>query len=160
MEGAENLLVKAVSRWRDDQPRALRYLHVASKLPFDDNERVLPAAAMADFMLFSMITDELEDCAEGDESWLDAALRVLARAEAGARFHIRDALVSIDQEYDLSTRENRRLRAAVESIPPRPELGQRSDLDPRQLHVELALVMESCVAYQEELGRMLDEGTD
>jgi hypothetical protein len=159
MEGAENLLVKAMWRWREDQSRALGYVDVALKLPFDEHERTVPAASTAIFLLFSMVTDELEESAEGDTLWLDAALNVLDQAEPTARFHLRDVLVAIDQDYSVGTLEHRRLRAAVKSIPPRRPLRELTDLGVEQLRAEVVSVVGACVAYQEELERLFEEST-
>lgn len=159
MEGAENLLVKAMRRWRDDQPRALGYVDVALRLPFDDHERTVPAASVASFLLFSMVTDELEDCPEGDTLWLDAALQVLDHAEPTARFHMRDVLAAIDQDYVVSDQEHRRLRAAVKRIPPRPPLRDLTDLGLKQLRAEVASIVDSCVDYQEALEQLAQETT-
>lgn len=158
LEGAENLLAKAVKWWQDDRPRALGYIERASRLPFDDHERVLPAASAAGFLLYTMVVDEFEDCPEGDTLWLDAALQVL-EVDTTARFYLRDVLVTADQDYDVSADEHRLLRAAVEPIPPRPVLRALTDLGPDRLRDEVIAIVDVCVAYQEALEQIALETT-
>ncbi|MGB8382470.1 MAG: hypothetical protein WCG47_14715 [Dermatophilaceae bacterium] len=61
-----------------------------------DQVRQLISAHMA---LFIVVTDMLDECPEGDATWLDAAF---------------------DEDYLLPDPERRRLRAAISGIPPRP----------------------------------------
>lgn len=157
IDGAENLLNKALACWRDDRPRALRYVELAAKLPFDKHEECFPAAFAASSQIFSIVTDELEAAEEEDSVWLEAALRTLDQAGTSARFQLRDTLAAIEMDYEISDRERRQLRAAIEPIPPRPELRDLTGLSVDQLRDEVAEILEACLAYEEAVAQILDE---
>jgi hypothetical protein len=124
--GAENLLGKA---WRavqaGDRGRAERYVRQAVRLPFDDHEEGHPAWNQASVLLYTEVSDVLEESALDDPGWLDAALAVLTevepetQAEGGFRAQqlFRYLLMAIDNAYQLRPGERRRLRAALGGVP-------------------------------------------
>lgn len=118
----------------------------------------VPAASTAIFLLFSMVTDELEESAEGDTLWLDAALNVLQtklnRPLVSTCAMSWSPLIRLQRRHP----EHRRLRAAVKSIP-RGLLRELTDLGVEQLRAEVVSVVGACVAYQEELERLFEEST-
>ena len=119
MEAAANLLEKAFNALRDaDHDRALRMARRAAALPFDEGEQAQPGAYQAHMMMFMVVTDELEDV-EG-EGWLDAALDALVTSPEHGRFTMRDCLVAISEDYDLSPDDLKRIRRSVAHVPSRP----------------------------------------
>jgi hypothetical protein len=120
---AENLLIKARRALDEhDADRARAFVDRAVRLPFDEHEKAAPVALAAHMDLFCVVTDTLEQNADDDAGWLDAAVAVLRDAEDAAAYELRDVLVSIEHDYALSPHEHKTLRAAVAPIPPRAEL--------------------------------------
>lgn len=150
-EAATNLLGKA-QRALDsgDVDRARRYVEHAARLPFDDHEKVIPAAVAAHMELFSLVTDEAEQAGEHDSRWLDAALTVLADSDESARYEIRDVLVAIEHDYVLEAAEGSRIRSAVASIPHR-SAARDLDLDATELVGLVMSVLAACRDYRAAL---------
>jgi hypothetical protein len=120
---AENLLIKAKRALdENDTDRARRFVDRAVRLPFDEHEKAAPVALAVHMDLFCVVTDTLEQSAEDDPRWLEAAVAVLRDAEQAAAYELRGVLVTIEHDYALSPPEHKTLRAAVASIPPRAEL--------------------------------------
>jgi len=123
--GAENLLVKAIDALEaQDEDRATALVRRAVGLPFDEHEEVVPAAAAAHLMLFNLVTDVMEDSPDDDERWLDAALGILSDSDGPARLDVRDVLVAIAQDYDLTQNERRRLTAGIRGVEPKLRLSR------------------------------------
>lgn len=122
-QAASNLLQKAIRAVQADDPdRGRRYVERAARLPFDRHEEQHPLAGEAHMMLYNLVIDELEDAAENDSGWLDAALEVLAASDHAVSCEVRDVLTVVDKEYNITARERSTLRAAVADVPPRAEL--------------------------------------
>lgn len=150
--GAENLLVKAIDALEaQDEDRATALVRRAVGLPFDEHEEVVPAAAAAHLMLFNLVTDVMEDSPDDDERWLDAALGILSDSDGPARLDVRDVLVAIAQDYDLTQNERRRLTAGIRGVEPGPELIDRKDLPPEEFEVRVAAIVRACRAYVDAL---------
>lgn len=82
--------------------------------------------------LFCLVTDALEGSDEADSRWLDAAIAVQAIADEAGRCTMRDVLVAMDHDYQLSRTERASLRSATAAVPDRPELRDL-DLPPNEL---------------------------
>ncbi|WP_392542458.1 hypothetical protein [Oryzobacter telluris] len=149
MEAAANLLEKAFNALRDgDEDRARRLAHRAATLPYDEEEHAQPGAFQVHMMMFMVVTDELEEV--GGHGWLDAALEALATAPEHGRFTMRDCLVAIEEEYDLSPDERRRIRASVAHVPGRPELHELG-LEGERLTTALLDVLRGVIAFEDAL---------
>ena len=139
MDAATNLLDKAVRALDDgDDARARRFVDRAVALPWDEHEKVHPAAMMAHQQLFDAVTDALE--AGGDE-WLDAVTDTLASAPEEARYSLRDALTAMLHAYELTGADQRRLRRLIRDVPERAELPDL-DLPSDQLATAVLEVLE------------------
>lgn len=111
--GAENLLLKAIDALgATDEARAEALVRRAARLPFDDYEQMAPAWWQAYMLLFSSITDELED-GPGDDDWLTAALAVDDTAVEYGRAAVRLALAVIDADFPITHDQGRRIRSRI-----------------------------------------------
>jgi hypothetical protein len=148
---ASNLLIKASRALDSGEPeRARAYVERAVRLPYDRHEQSHPAAMEAHMALFCLVTDAVEVADEDDDRWLDAALAVLAAADEAGRCTMRDVLVAIDHDYNLSRTERSALRSANAAIPDRPELRDL-DLPPTELCDCVLSVLAVCMAYRDAL---------
>lgn len=146
---AANLLTKAVRALDDDDAeRARGFVERAVRLPFDRREDLHPAAEEAHMMLFCLVADELEAGGEGDSRWLDAAIAAQAAAPEAARCTMRDVLVAIDHDYDLTRTERAQLRSVTSEVPDRPELRDLR-LSPDELRECILPVLEVCRDYRD-----------
>lgn len=151
--GAENLLTKAVRALRSgDGGRAERLVSRAVALPFDDHEGSAPAAMVAHFMLFSVVTDAFEDCEEGDQRWLEPAVDLLGSVQDYGRLDLRDVLAEIDEDYDVTPEEHGRIRAATRDVPQAPVLQDQGDLSPAELGERVMAILRVYIAYEDEVG--------
>lgn len=120
-DGAHNLLDKAIIALEQDDPeRAARFISRAASMPWDDNEESFPGFVATSVLLYTELTDALEDGDPGDEEWLDTALEVLEHAEGIGRDVLASMLNGFDLHegtYELTARERRRIHAAVGSAP-------------------------------------------
>jgi hypothetical protein len=149
---ASNLLIKASRSLDNGEPdRARAYVDRAVRLPYDRHEQSHPVAWESHMALFCLITDELEASDEDDSRWLDAAVAVLAGADEAGRCTMRDVLVAIDHDYQLSRAERASLRSATEAIPDRPEMRDL-DLAPAELGDCVLSVLAVCADYRDALG--------
>jgi hypothetical protein len=150
--GAENLLAKAARALKsNDVDRAEALVERATSLPFDDHEGCAPAALAGHMILFSLVTDVLEGTDHGDERWLDVVIEVLDSSEEFARQDLRDVLVAIDQDYELSAAEHRRLRAAVRTVAPSPELRDLPELSPAELADRVMAILRITLRFEEAM---------
>jgi hypothetical protein len=144
MDAATNLLHKALRALDDgDEDRARRFVERAVALPYDEHERMHPAAMMAQQQLFSAVTDALDN---GGDEWLDAAAGTFVTAPEQGRFTLRDVLKEVRQDYQLSDREERRLRRITQDVPERAELPDL-ELAPEQLAPAVLQVLESVIQF-------------
>ncbi len=145
---AANLLLKATRALDDDDPeRARAYVERAVRLPYDRHEKNHPAAMEAHMLVFNVVIDALEDSAEDDPTWLDAAIEAMSTADERGRCTMRDVLMAVDQDYDVSRAERRALRSATAAVPDRPEMKDL-DLAPD----EMAGCVESVLAVVRDYG--------
>jgi hypothetical protein len=157
MQAADNLLDKAYRALRaGDRERATSMAQRAVTLPYDDHEGAYPAAWEAHMTMFMTLTD----AAERDETelWLDAALDTLSAAPVDAQCTIRDCLVTIAKDYQLSRHEERRIKAAVAEVPartPLPDMGPRAELS-ATLVLE---VFESIVRFEDAFEQRMTSAT-
>jgi hypothetical protein len=144
MDGATNLLEKALRALDNgDEDRARRFVERAVALPYDEHERMHPAAMMAQQQLFSAVTDALDD---GGDEWLDAVTDTFASAPEQARYTLRDVLKEVLQDYELSGGEERRLRRITKDVPERAELPDL-ELPPEQLVPAVLEVLEGVIHF-------------
>jgi hypothetical protein len=144
MDAATNLLEKALRALDNgDEDRARRFVERAVALPYDEHERMHPAAMMAQQQLFSAVTDALDD---GGDEWLDAATDTFASAPEQARYTLRDVLKEVLQDYELSGGEERRLRRITKDVPERAELPDL-ELPPEQLVPAVLEVLEGVIHF-------------
>ena len=107
---------------------------------------------MVQQQLFDAVTDALE---QGGDEWLDAATGTLASAPEQARYCMRDVLVDVLQDYDLSDGEQRRLRRLIRNVPERAELPDL-DLSPEQLAAAVVEVLEGVIQYVDAYDEILE----
>jgi hypothetical protein len=144
---ARNLLAKSLrALGAGDDQRARMLAERAARLPYDRHEETYPAASEAVMALFNLVTDELEGAPEGYTRWLDAAVEVLGSADEVGRCTLREVLVAVDQDFDLTRQERATLRAAIAPVPARPDL---QDLRPESSELaEIVLsVLDACLRY-------------
>ena len=102
-EAARNLLHKAQRALDDDDTeRARAYVTRAVQLPFDEAEEVPPVAWAAHMLLFTAVTDALEESDEDDTAWLDAALEVLASAGTVGRSAMASVLSDVPGDFEVT----------------------------------------------------------
>lgn len=145
---AGNLLAKARRVLLEDRPRAIAYVERAVRLPVDDAEEAAPAALEAHMLLFSLVTDTLENSEPDDESWLVAAAAVFDLADERSRFEMSDVLLSIENDYQIEARERRRLRHMVATVAVRPELRDL-DLSDDELRDHIMAILDACDLYED-----------
>ena len=72
-------------------------------------------------LLFTAVTDALEESDEDDTAWLDAALDVLASAGAVGRSAMAFVLSDVPGDFEVTRQEEKRIRRAIAGIPPETE---------------------------------------
>jgi hypothetical protein len=148
---ARNLLEKALrAQGVGDDQRARMLVERAARLPYDRHEETYPAASEAQMVLFNLVTDELEGAPEGYTRWLDAAVEVLASADEVGRCTLREVLVSVDHDFDLTRQERAILRAAIAPVPARPDLRDLRP-EPSELAEIMLSVLDACLRYRNAL---------
>jgi hypothetical protein len=147
IDAASNLLEKAQRALREgNDERARQMVGRAVALPYDDVERAHPAAWQAHMCMFMAVTDAAEE--DDGEDWLDAVIDTLSTAPDEARFTLRDCVIDMLQDYDLSGHDRRRLREAVAKVPARAEL-HKLDLTPEELSVAILDILAGVVHYED-----------
>lgn len=147
-EAATNLLTKAIHALdSDERDRARRYVDRAVRLPYDRHEETEPVAMAVHMMLFSDVTDAVEDSDEDDPAWLETAIGVMSTAGECGRCTMRDVLTAIDQDYQLRRVESASLRTAVADVPARPELRDLR-LEPHEMGDCVMSVLAVCRDYR------------
>ena len=150
-QAACNLMAKALrAATAGDDARARAYVERAVQLPFDQHEEVAPSWQAASGLIFDLVTDALEGCAESDASWLDAAIIVLDRADTQAAIALRATLAAIPQSYELTPGETRRLAAAAGDTHPDAWYDDEPTDHTEQVDAILA-VLHAAVAYTSQL---------
>jgi hypothetical protein len=153
MTAATNLLDKALRALDDgDEARARRFVKRAVALPYDEHEQVHPGAMMAHQRMFVAVTDALEN---GGDDWLDAATDTFGSAPEEAKYCLRDVLTAVLQDYDLSDREQRRLRRLISDVPERAELAEL-DLLPEEMATAVLDVLEAVIHFVDAYEEILD----
>ena len=146
MDAATNLLDKALNALGDgDDARARRFVERAVALPWDEHEKVHPAAMTAHQQLFEAVTDALED---GGEEWLDAVTDTFASAPEEARYTLRDVCTAVLQDYELTDADQRRVRRLIRDVPERAELPDL-DLPPDQMASAVLEVLEGVLHFED-----------
>ena len=154
-EAARNLLHKAQRALDDDDvERARGYVARAVQLPFDEAEGVKPVAWEGHMLLFLAVTDALEESDEDDPLWLDAALEVLATAEAVGRSTLASVLWTIGDDFQLTVRERKRLRQAVAGLP-RETDALDWDAFADELTERVLEIVRTTNAYEDALDRLI-----
>jgi hypothetical protein len=115
---ADNLMAKALQRLEAGEvERARALVDRALSLPDDDREGMVPALLAGTMLLFTAISDDLESAPGDDEAWLDRAETLIGRRPREAseiRSHLRALL---NDAYELTPSEGRRLRALTRGVP-------------------------------------------
>jgi hypothetical protein len=154
-EAARTLLHKAQRALDDrDTERARAYVMRAVQLPFDEAEGVLPVTWEAHMLLFTAVTDALEESDEDDAAWLDAALDVLASAGTVGRSAMASALSDVPSDFEVTRQEEKRLRRAIAGIPPETEPFDRGSSPDERAEYVLEVVR-TTNAYQDALDELL-----
>jgi hypothetical protein len=123
-------LAKAQIRLQRGDPDAARpYVERALKLPFDTHEEAIPAVWSAHMQLFIAISDDLEECEDGDHSWLHRAELLIERSSPVAATEVRHCLRDLmDGALPLSAKELKKLTQLTVGIPfdadPLPGVGE------------------------------------
>ncbi len=156
-EAADNLLVKALRAIETaDHARAARYIQRAVDLPFDEHEQAYPALISAHMALFIVVTDMLDECPEGDATWLDAASTCSVRQQSRRGS-------SSGTSWRPSTRTicSRTLSAVGCGLPSRvsPHVPDTWDLllPPEQQRQFVTEVLTACTAYERALAQRVGE---
>jgi hypothetical protein len=154
---ADNLLDKARRAVESgDRVRARTYVERATRLPFDEHEQQHPGLYTAHMLLFSTVTDALEECEPNDSSWLDAALRVLPGVGESARQDLLQTLRVAAQDWGISARQARRVREATAGVDSLDIMERRvNDDEITQQRVILEL-LDAVIAYNEAFDELLD----
>jgi hypothetical protein len=150
---AENLLARAVQATVGGEPdRARHYVERAIELPFDEYEEVDTAWWATEMLIFTKVTDALEDGGEADTAWLDAAEKVLPGAQASASLVLRGSLAAIVHDYELAPRELRRCRSLADNADPNA-WDEGSPAEPGDRIEAILAVVRLAVVYDAELAR-------
>jgi hypothetical protein len=113
---AKNLLAKARRDLATGQvERAGSYIDRALRLPYNESAEAPTAASEAHMILFTIVSEALEDGDEGDCTWLDAAEATLPLCGEHAREDLLQTLRTIDHDYRVTPPERRRIRAIAPS---------------------------------------------
>lgn len=151
MEAADNLLRKAQRALATgDLERAFHFVERAVALPYDEHEKTAPAAFTAEMMLFTAVTDALEDSPEGDSGWLDAAVEALSGAKGWGRSELRNTLLTARKDYVVERGESRRIDIAVADVPEWVELSEAA-LPAEELTDAVMSVLEALRVYRSAL---------
>ena len=125
--GAENLLTKAIRALAaGDADRAEALIRRAGQMPYDEREQDSPGVRAASVLVYSLISDRLEDSEEDDTAWLDVVLEVhpgldsLGQAEVASAVH---GFVLQAALFTLTSTEKRRIRQAFGDAPLEADLG-------------------------------------
>jgi hypothetical protein len=154
MQAADNLLIKAERALASgDLERASHFVGRAVALPYDEHEKTAPAAFAVEMMLFTAVTDALEDSPEGDSDWLDAAVEALSGAKGWGRSELRNTLLTARKDYVVERAESRRIDIAVADVPERVELSEAA-LPAEELTEAVMSVLHTLRAYRSALAML------
>lgn len=146
MDAASNLLEKARRAVREgNDERARQMVERAVALPYDEVEKAHPAAWQAHMAMFMAVTDAAEE--DDGEDWLDAVVDTFTAAGEEARLTLRDCVVDMLQDYELSGYDRRRLRGAVAEVPAQAGLDERN-LAPTELSAAILDILAGVVLYE------------
>jgi hypothetical protein len=152
-EAAENLLGKAVrAALADDVDRARRLVERAVALGRDEHEEIGAAWWAAEMLAFNAVSDALEESADGDSGWLDAAETVAAEVDPAGAAAWLGALATLGHPRGVepvSHREARRCRAAAGEVT--PETWAESEPVDAADQVEAVLAVVRAVGRFEQL---------
>jgi hypothetical protein len=154
---ADNLLDKAQRAIESgDRERARGYVERATRLPFDEHEQQHPGLNTAHMLLFSTVTDALEECEPSDSSWLDAALQVLPSCGEDARQDLLETLRTAAQDWGISAKEARRVREITAGVDPVDVLERRVDDDQLTQQRVILELLDAVIAYNETFDQLHD----
>ena len=158
LRAATNLLHQALRALDNgDEDGARRFVEQAVALPYDEHQRMHPAAMMAQQQLLSAVTDALDN---GGDDWLYAATDAFRSAPQQARYTLRDVLKEVIHGRELSDGEEWRLRRITKDVPERSKLPNL-ELSPEQLAPAVLEVLEGVIhfvdAYEESIAFTCDE---
>ena len=100
--------------------------------------------------MFMAVTDAAEED-DGDD-WLDAVVDTFTAASEEARFTLRDCVVDMLQDYELSGYDRRRLRGAVAEVPAQAGLDERG-LAPQELSAAILDILAGVALYEDAYAR-------
>lgn len=151
LEGAENLLVKAVRRLSaGEAERARPLVERAAAMPWDAHEEHFPGVRAALMLVYREINDRFEAEYLGEDGWLDVPLAVLPRLGAQAAAEVASVLHGyVLQDYDLSRRETRRIVEATGDAPLEAGIGSDAGLGVPERVAIIDDLLDGVVALQE-----------
>lgn len=155
---ARNLLAKA----RRDlvtglEERAASYIDRALRLPYNETAEAPTAAFEAHMILYTSVSDALENSGEGDATWLDAAEATLPQCGENAREDLLQTLRALDHDYRLAPSERRRIRAIAPGNAHGGGIGDvvhdRAGDDEATQRIVITELLLATTAYEVELDR-------
>ncbi len=155
LEAAKNLLTKADRALAEgDLERAARFIDRACALNYDEHEKTAPAAWSVGMMLFTAVTDALEESHEDDSRWLDAAVEALSSVDGWGGSEMRHTLRAALQDYFIEPSERQTIEAVVaQRMDQTPEGAELRDvrLPPEELAAAVTSVLRILHAYRAAL---------
>lgn len=150
IEACENLVKKARRVWISDRARADRYLELAGRFPYNEPEQAYPLLWACHLELFNEISDTVENSAEHDETWLDAALVLLDHPDEIVRVEVAEVLRNVKQDYRLPKREKKRI---AETCAGHPELDDflNPPIPEATVRAYAAATISAVIQYGDEL---------
>jgi hypothetical protein len=111
---AINLVDKAARAVADgDEPRAVRYVERAVRLPFDERDQIDPGWWWVHMLMFTTMGDVMEDSEADDPAWLDAAEGLLDSSDTFLRATVLETLAALLLDHKLPPRESRRIKKII-----------------------------------------------
>lgn len=130
--GAGNLLTKATGHLRaGSTDKADALITRAAAMPYDVREVGSPGLWAASILVYGLVNDHFEECAQDDASWLDVALEVHAESSGPGRAELASTIhgyVLQRDLFELTPDERRRIVAAVGDAPLEADHGDGPDL--------------------------------
>jgi hypothetical protein len=155
---ARNLLTKArrdLAAGRGE--RAASYIDRALRLPYNETAEAPTAAFEAHMILFTAVSEALEDSTGGEPTWLDAAEATLPQCGEHAREDLLQTLRALDHDYPLSAAERRRIRAIAPGGAHVGGIGdvvhERAGDDEAAHRIVITELLLSTTVYEAELDR-------
>lgn len=159
---ARNLLTKAKRDLAAGQvERAGSYIDRALQLPNNESELAPTAAHGAHMILFTIVSEALENSDDGDLTWLDAAEATVPQCGEHARKDLLQALRAIDHDYHVTPQERRRIRAIAPTGAHTDGVGDvvrdRAGDDEATQRIVITELLLCTTVYEAELDRLRNQ---